>query len=397
MEKDLRPKLTRVFHEINDALDDFRILVSYGGSSSSKTISAMQHLTYAGMLYPDQVITVIGESVPVLKRSVIQDWRSVIMGDAFEYSRYNSVDRIYRFHTGSIMQFVPGDDPGRFHGPRQDYALFDEAYNIKKDIFDQVEIRTRKNLFLTWNPVSPFWGKLLSDRDDCYTIHSTYQDNPHLEASIIKALERRASMDDNFYRVYVLGEYGSIEGLIYAENKNWKQVSDWPKDEEGKEYYKWRIFGLDFGFTHDPSAFVEIRYADGQLWVKQHIYETELTNDVIAERIHRLGFARELTIADSAEAKSIREILNLKVRVQGAEKGPDSVKHGINLMKQYRVNVLRDSVDLIKEYRNYSWAKDRHGEWIGKPLDGYDHLMDAIRYGVTYKVKWPASGKYSIS
>lgn len=357
----------------------------------------MQSLTAACQLQKNKVVTVIGESVPVLKRSVIQDWRTIVMGSDFDYNRYNYSERIYRFHSGSIIQFVPGDDPARFHGPRQDYALFDEAYNIKKEIFDQVEIRTRKSILLTWNPVSPFWGKLLSDRSDCYTIHSTYKDNPFLEQPIIDSLERRAGIDENFYRVYVLGEYGSIEGLIFKEGVNWRQVDKFPTDKEGRDVYKWRVFGLDFGFTHNPSGYIEIRYAEGQLWARQHIYRPGLTNDVIAEMIRTKGYAREDNIADSAEPKSIEEIRRYGVKIRGAEKGPDSVKFGINQIKQYRLNVLNDSVDLIKELRNYSWGKDRHGEYTGKPLDMFNHLMDAMRYAVTYKIRYPGTGKYAIS
>ncbi len=357
----------------------------------------MQAVTNICRINSNKVITVIGESVPVLKRSVIQDWRTIVMGQDFDYGRYNASERVYRFHSGSIIQFVPGDDATRFHGPRQDYAVFDEAYNIKKDIFDQVEIRTRKNIFLTWNPVSPFWGKLLSDRDDCLTIHSTYKNNEYLEQPIIDSLERRAGLDDNFYRVYVLGEYGSIEGLIYTEGKHWRQVKEFPKNEHGVEVWKWRVFGLDFGFTNNETGYLEILYADGQLWARQHIYEKGLTNDVIADKIKFKGFAREDTVADSAEPKSIEEIRRHGVKIRGAEKGPDSVKYGIGLIKQFRLNVHHESVDLIKELRNYSWAKDRHGEPTGKPVLLFDHLLDALRYGVTYKVKFPGTGKYSIS
>jgi phage terminase large subunit len=315
----------------------------------------------------------------------------------FDYNNYNSVDRIYYFNSGSIMQFVPADDARRFQGPRQDFALFDEAYNIKKDIFDQVEIRTRRNIILTWNPVSPFWGKLLSDRIDCKTIHSTYKDNEYLEQSIIDSLEQRAGRDSNFYRVYVLGEYGSVEGLIFKENEHWRIVRDWPRDEDGKEYYKWRVYGLDFGFSLNPSAYIEIRYADGELWASQHIYKPGMTNDEIADGIKGLKFQREDSIADSAEPKSIREISRKGVKIRGAEKGPDSVKFGINMLKQYRLNVLFDSLDLIKEFRNYSWKRDQHGEFIGKPADAFNHGIDAIRYGVTYKTRFPGTGSYAVS
>ncbi|KPL08410.1 hypothetical protein AMJ86_00860 [bacterium SM23_57] len=374
-----------------------RIIALWGGSGSSKTISALQYLTLICMNdFSKPIISVIGESIPVLKRSVIRDWQIFVMQEFYNPAQFNRVDLTYYFDTGAIMQFIPADDPGRFHGPRQDYSLFDEAYNIKKTIFDQVEIRTRRKILLTWNPISPFWATDLEQRSDCAMIHSTYKDNPYLDSEIVRTLEMRALRDPDFYRVYVLGQYGTVQGLIFKQGEAWELVDDFPTDEKGKEIYQWKAYGLDFGFTIDPSSIVEVRYQDGTLWVREHLYKTGMTNDELSNELLKLNQDRELVIADSSEPKSIEEIRRQSVKIVGSLKGPDSVNFGIGLMKQLKMKVTKDSINLIKELRNYSYATDHHGEFLNKPNDSWNHSIDAIRGVVIYKRKYSGSGKYSV-
>jgi len=271
-------KRTDVLGKIIRATDS-RIICLYGGSSSSKTISALQYLTTWGLESTEPlVITVIGESLPVIKKSVLRDWQRVVMRGMFDPIRFNKQDNTYYFAKGSILQFIPGDEELRFFSMRHDIVLIDEAYNITKGIFDQVEIRTRMQILLTWNPVAPFWGQKLEDqREDVTVIHATYKDNPYVEESIIKALEIRALTDPNFYRVFVLGKYGSLEGLIFKEETNWHKVGYMPED------YKRRILCLDFGFTYDPSAILDLRFHDGEFWVNELEYKSGLVNSELAQ------------------------------------------------------------------------------------------------------------------
>lgn len=396
-------KYTPVLRVVNEAVEkDYRIIACYGGSSSSKTVSILQILSALTRGSKRHlVVSVIGESIPVLKRSVIHDWQTLVMGDLFDPTRYNKNELIYHWPNGCLWQFIPADAEPRFFAMRHDFVMIDEAFNVPKGIFDQIEIRTREKIFLTWNPVAEFWGKQLEDRPDAIIIHSTYKDNPYVSPQIVRSLELRAETDPNFYRVFVLGQYGTYEGLVFKENENWFKCKAWPADDEGTEVFKWRVYGLDFGFSHNPSAYIEIRYSDGQLWAKEHFYETGLLNPEIAELIYNLGAARMDTVADAAEPKSIAEIRRDKkhrCKIHPAIKGPDSVKFGINQVKQYRLNVFEDSLNLIKELRNYSWRKDKKtGLYLNEPNKGFDHLIDALRYAVTYKVKYPGTGEYKVS
>ena len=407
--------LTEVFARIN-ANKEKRIICLYGGSSSSKTISALQYLTMWGLGgQKPLVITVVGESVPVLKKSVVRDWQRVVMGAMYDRHRFNKLELTYTFPNGSIMQFIPADDEARFFAMRHDVVLIDEAYNVSKGIFDQIEIRTRQQILLTWNPVSPFWATHLVDRrDDVAVIHATYHDNPYLETSIIAALESRAKTDPNFYRVFVLGKYGSLEGLIFKEFTHWQKCDGLPPPDERKR----SLYVVDFGFTNDPSAVLELAYSDGEFWVDEIEYKPGMFNsdihDVIKlraiedreigpdddppthEDLKRIKIRTEV-VADSAEPKSIAEIKAMGLNAIPAIKGPDSVKFGIKTMQGFTMNVTKDSLNTIKELRNYSWIKNRDGEYTGQPVDNWNHSIDAIRYGVTHVRRKPNFGKYAVS
>jgi len=385
-------EVTGIFDRLADVLDK-RIICLYGGSSSSKTISALQYLTIvAEMSKESLVITVVGESVPVIKRSVFRDWQRVVMKGRYIPDRFNKNDNTYTFENGSILQFIPADEEARFFAMRHDYVLIDEAYNVKKGIFDQIEIRTRTQILLTWNPVSPFWGtKLEDERDDVAVIQATYKDNPFIEKSIIDALEKRANTDPNFYRVFVLGKYGTLEGLIFEEGRNWFKCDELPED------YKRRIFVIDYGFTADPTAILEIRYSNGEFWIDEIEYKSGLFNrDIFAILFPEAKNNIEI-VADSAEPKSNAELRQMGLNIIGAVKGPDSVKFGLRTMKEFKINITKRSINTIKEFRNYSRKKDKHGVFTDEPIDDWNHGIDATRYGITHIRKNPTYGKYAIS
>lgn len=406
-------KETGILERIADVADK-RIICLYGGSSSSKTISALQYLTTWCLEYPEPlVVTVIGESVPVLKRSVIRDWQRFVIREMFDRKKYNKLELTYTFDNGSVLQFIPADDESRFLAMRHDFVLIDESYNVSKGIFDQAEIRTRRQVLLTWNPVSPFWATRLEDeRDDVAVIHATYHDNPFVEQAIIESLERRAETDPNFYNVYVLGKYGSIEGLIFREGTNWFKCDYLPPVDERKR----SIYIVDFGFTHDPTSVNELVYSNGEFYVDELEYKPGMFNtdihDVIKfneltteqkageplthDELKKIKTRAEV-VADSAEPKSIAELKVLGLNCIASVKGPDSVKFGINTMKEFHINVTKRSLNVIKEFRNYSWKKDKHGEFMEEPIDNWNHAIDGIRYGVTHIRRKPNYGKYSVS
>jgi len=332
-------KFTKVFYDILKAVEqDKKLIVLYGGSSSSKTISVLQYLLLYALKYENKRITISSESLPV-------------------------------FPNGSIFQFVPADDEARWHGLRSHITLFDELYYIKEGIFQQAAIRTNERVFATFNPVSKFYVVDYWEDDSAAILHSTYLDNPFLSDTIITALTERISKDENFRRVYLEGKFGSVEGLVYTEGTDWVLTDEFPED------YEDRMLGLDFGFTH-PTALVDVRLKDGELWVREKLYKSKLTHKEIASYIDYR------TIADSADPRGIAEIKKEGISIKNVKKGPDSVINGIRLVKQYKMNIHKDSINLINELRNYKWDEDKDGNTLEKPVKAFDDALDALRYAV---------------
>jgi len=283
---------------------------------------------------------------------------------------------------------MSADSPDNFTGVKSDYVLIDEANTIRlgREVFLQIETRCENAIFLTFNPAGKFWITDFWDEPRTEIIHSTYKDNlDNLPRKIVQGLENRAATDEHFYRVYTLGEWGFLEGLVFKEGTHWQVTDYFP------EHPKWHIFGLDFGFTNDPTSLTELAYFDRVVYVRQHLYETQLTNQDIAAKIKDMGL-QGMVIADSAEPKSIEELWRLGITIEGATKGRDSVNNGIDLMKSAYFAVHRDSPDIIAEYRNYSYKTTKEGDTLNTTIDSWNHGIDSIRYAYSYKLGSRGSG-----
>lgn len=365
-------EFTGVFNRIL-ANRDKRYWILYGGSSSSKSVSVLQYLTLYAYKYKDKRITLSAESLPVIKKTVFEDWKQLVMQDTFNPARFNKSEMRYTFPTGTVFNFVPADDESRWHGMRQDIVYFDELYNIPQTVFNQADIRTKDRVIASFNPTASFWIQDMFEDTDVAVMHSTYKDNPFVEQAIINALEKRIKTDRNFYNVYVLGQFGSLEGLVFHEGINWKVTDEYP------EVYKKRVIGSDFGYTNDPSVALDIRFSNGELYVREIYYNTGMLNSDISDKLLPL---KVRSVFDSAEPKSIAELRKSGLDAHPSQKGPDSIRNGIDLLKQYKINITKDSVNTIKEMRNYSWAEDKEGTLLNKPNDSFNHSIDSLRYGV---------------
>ena len=368
---------TDVFTNLVKAAKTNRYLVFYGGSSSSKTISVLQYLLLYALKFPRKRIRIVAESIPVLKKGVIRDLQDVVMKEMWSDKRYNKSDMVYRFPNSSTFEFVPGSESGRFKGPRYNITYFDEVNHIAEEVYDQADIRTSHLVISTFNPTARFWLADRFEADKTLVHHSTVLDNPYIGKEIVDALKAKAETNQNFYKVYFLGEWGSLEGVIFEEGKHWEIVDDskWPTEAK-----KQRI-GLDWGYSRDPNAAVDLRAAKDGLFVKQVLYRKGLVNSEIADYLlqHTGGEAVKV-IADSAEPKSIKELQKLGLDIHPSMKGPDSINAGINLLKEHKLLVTASSLELIEELRNYRWAEDKDGNLLGKPIDSYNHCIDAMRY-----------------
>jgi len=359
-----------------------------GGTYASKTWAAMQFLTLIGENYPDPLhITVISETMPHLKQGCILDFRS-IMGDTFNEKFWNKTDYIYRWpSTGSWMQFLSADQPSKAAGPRRDILFVNEANHIARDTFRQADMRTHLFTIADWNPESEFWfhneeltqAEIYEDRklintNDVFLRGLTYRDALDvMPPGKRKEIEDWEFKDPNWFNIYGLGLIGKVEGLVYPY---FQQVEELPRGDV--------FYGLDFGFSNDPTVVVANVVVGDALYSRELIYETGLTNDMIARRMGDLGIKPNYDeiFADSAEPKSIEEIHAYGFNIKPAPKGPGSVEYGHQKVRQYKQFWTKDSTWCIKEQRNFRYIQDKDGKFTEKTTHKFSHGMDARRYGI---------------
>jgi phage terminase large subunit len=311
---------------------------------------------------------------------VFRDFVEILQSiEKFDEARLNKTDLIYDLN-GNLFEFISVDQQQKVRGRKRDYLFINEANELLYDDFIQLSLRTTERIILDYNPSMMFhW--IYTDiipRADCDFFQTTYRDNPYLEPSIRAEIERLKEVDETNWRIYGLGERGQHEGLIFS---NWKQVDEIPED------YRSRAWGLDFGYTTDPSALVELRLTSHGLYVQELFYKQGMLNRHISDEFKRLQIGEEDRItADSSEPKSIDELRSYGWRVRGAVKGPDSVRNGIALLQQQSIFVTANSLNLIKELQNYKWRelKDSSASerrYDSEPVDAFNHAIDAMRYG----------------
>jgi len=344
-----------------------------GGTSAGKTVSIVQILIHKSQTDQTPKLTSItSESMPHLKRGAMRDFLEIMKThNYFDDKRWNKSDFTYTFETGSKIEFFSLDMPHKVRGPRRDRLFINEANNIPQETFDQLEVRTKEEIWLDWNPVAEFWWytEIMGKRDVDFII-LTYKDNEGLSQEIIDSIESRKA-NKLWWQVYGLGELGEAEGRVY---KDWKTIDDIPHEARLERY------GLDFGYSNDPAAIVAVYYYNGGYIIDEIAYRKGLSNKQLADIINNQPQA--LVIADSAEPKSIDEIAEYGVSIIASTKGQGSLLQGIQFVQNQRISVTKRSLNVLKEYRNHLWQTDKEGKIINVPEPIYDHTLDAIRYAI---------------
>lgn len=353
-----------------------RVVVNQGGTSSGKTYSIMQVLYVLGIEDAGSIITVVGQDIPNLKVGAYRDAKNILSGSDVLQAAYpvvNEGERIIKCINGSIIEFKSYADAQDAKSGKRDYLFVNEANGISYDIYWQLAIRTRKKIFLDYNPSARFWvHDEVIGREGVELLISDHRSNLTLtedEHARIESIE-----DPELHKVYARGKTGKIEGLVLT---NWDIVDTIPPADE----WKMSCFGLDFGFTNDPSALEHVILCHGELWIDEVLYSTGLTNPDIVNRAHDNDIdSQQQIIADCAEPKSIRELQAFGLWVTPSPKGQDSIVSGIDILKRYKLHVTRRSVGILGNLRSYKWGKDRDGNMTNKPEDKNNHGIDAIRY-----------------
>jgi len=325
--------------------------------------------------------SIVSESVPHLKRGAIRDFKNIMMSQGYwKEDAWNGTDSIYTFETKSQIEFFSSDNGDKLRGARRDRLFINEANNVTFEAFDQLEVRTREFVFIDYNPTNRFWAFSeimdidpitgLSKRNDWELVVLTYKDNEALEQGIIDSIEQRRNRK-GWFNVYGLGQLGEVEGKIY---KDWAMIDEIPHEARLERY------GVDFGYSNDPTAIVAIYYLNGGYIIDEIAYQKELSNKQIADIL--LNYPPALVVADSAEPKSIAELKMYGVNIIPCEKGKDSVVNNIALVQDQRMSYTRNSANVKKEYENFLWRNDKDGKILNVPEHKFKHSMDAVVYAM---------------
>lgn len=374
--------VTYVFEKLLSAFVNPRIrgIASKGGTRSSKTWSTLQllHLLCINSEKP-LVISCVAATLPMVKRGMLRDYKRMLLAEnEWDENSFNKSECTYAYPNGCMIEFFGVDNASKVHGPARDILFVNEAQTVSREIFRQLDIRTRKKVIIDFNPVRKFWGETEFVGDRYLTIHSTYKDNPYLSEEQVSAIEKNQN-DANWWRVYGEGETGGVECNVYPE---YEVIEDMPETFTG------RCLGLDFGFVNDPTAIVDIRFQGWDLYVDLLCYETGLLNANIAEYLTVNGINRIVTVCDNAEQKSIVELQQKRVKAMPCIKGRGSVAGGIAQVKQFKLHITKRSVKLLDELDNYKWIKDEATDtYTNEPIDAWNHALDAMRYGVDYLIR----------
>lgn len=367
--KNLKAKTTYVFNR--------------GGSRSSKTYSLMQIAYLIATLNKDKTISIVSESLPHLKKGAMKDFFDFLKKhNLYDVKCHNKTDNSYSFSSGSVIEFFGVESATKVHGAGRDYLFANEIQNLAYETFFQLAMRTSVRVYADYNPVRRFWvdTEYLDNpnfRDKCTLIHSTLFDNEFCPKNIKDTIMTRALTDKNYKRVYLDGEIGSVEGLVYPD------YVIVPK--EIPEEYELVGLGLDWGFSSDPCACVAVYKCQNRLRLKQLVYETGLVNSKLIEKIHSFGvgitgkYKQLPVIADNAEPKSITDLCNAGINCKRIS--DKSIVYGIKKVKEFVIEVTEDSTDIIDEANSYMWDKDKDGKYIEYPIDKHNHIIgDALRY-----------------
>jgi len=367
-----------------------RIVIEQGGTRSGKTYNILIWIIFGYcMRNTKKVVTIARKTYPALRTSAMRDFIQILREyDLYDENKHNkSSAEIYL--NGNLVEFISLDQPTKVRGRKRDLLFINEANELHWEDWQQLVFRTVGRIIIDYNPSDEFhWiYEKVKTREDAEFHITTYKDNPFLEDSIIQEIELLKATDENYWRIYGLGQVGVGKAIIF----------DTQLIDSIPEKARFLSYGMDFGYTNDPTTLIGVYVWDNELYIKEYIYRTNMTNRDIANEMSRLMIGRRDEVyADSAEPKSIDEIYKMGWNIKPATKGRDSVNIGIDMLKRYKIFVTKDSINTIKEFRNYKWKEDKNGVVLNTPVDMFNHSIDAVRYATYAKLSRPNYGQYAL-
>ena len=368
-----------------------RIVVNQGGTRSSKTYSLAQLIILRALQEQGKVYTICRKTLPALKSSAYRDFFNILEHhNLYNPNKHNKSELTYKLNN-NLIEFISVDMSDKVRGRQRQVLWMNEATEFTMDDFVQLSLRCTENIYLDFNPSDPYswiYDKVMT-RDDCTFIKSTYLDNPFLPEETIKEVERLKNLDSNYWQIYGLGDMAQPTETIFRQFEICNNV---PNEAE------LTAIGLDWGYSNDPTAIVEVHRLNDDLYINELLYSKGLTNQDIANKLRELNITRHIEIiADSAEPKSIEELYRQGFNIKGAKKGADSINMGIDVLRRFKLHITKNSTNALNEFKYYKWLTDKNGHIVNKPATNQqDHLLDACRYVALNKLMTNHSGKYYI-
>lgn len=377
-----------VFDHIEQS--DKRYIVEQGGTRSGKTYNILMWIIFSYCARNrGKVISLVRKQYPSLRATAMKDFFEILeRHNLYDKSKHHMTTSEYKLF-GNTIEFVSLDQPQKIRGRKRDLLFINEGNELSWEDYFQLNIRTNERIIIDYNPSEEFhwiYDRVVT-REDCDFHVTTYKDNPFLDKNLVEEIERLKETDEVYWRVYGEGQRAQSRAVIFRHETI----------EEIPENAVFLAYGLDFGYTNDPTALVEVWEWEERnaLIFQERIYETGLTNQMISEQMKFLGVTREQPVyADSAEPKSIDELRRMGFNVRPVSKGRDSVNVGIDLLRRHKLYWTTQSSNGIKEMRNYKWKEDKDGKLLNTPVDAFNHLIDALRYGVYMTKSNPTYGQY---
>lgn len=372
-----------------------RIVINRGGTRSSKTYSLAQLFIVELFTGENKILSVVRKSFPALRATAMRDVLEILHKNRlYGLVQHHRTEHIIKYGS-NILEFFSLDDEQKVRGRKRTHLWLNEANECNYEEWQQLIFRTAERAFLDFNPddVNCWINTELEQsraqqKGDVEVVVSSYRDNTFLDAGTVREIEYLQQSDPEYWKIFGLGEYGRISGLVFD---GFTVVNAVPQGAKHIGY------GLDFGFSNDPTALVSVHMAEGKLFVDELLYETGLTNADIAAHLHTLSIHRHnVLVADSAEPKSIEELYRAGFNIKPAKKGADSINLSIDMLRRYPLCVVSTATNLLKELRSYKWQTDKNGIAINKPVDYNNHAIDALRYVALNCLHTPRAGKYSI-
>ena len=385
---ELKIKTNVVYEHLLD--NQKKILIEQGGTRSGKTYNIILWIIFHYCTHNrNKIVTICRKTFPSLRATVLRDFIGILQSHNIYSERFHNKSNSEYNLYGNLIEFISLDQPQKIRGRKRDLLFINEANELYFEDWQQLIFRTQESIILDFNPSDEYhwiYDKVIP-REDCAFFKTTYLDNPFVEESIIKEIERLKDTDEQYWRVYGLGERASSKSTIF----NYTEVNQMPVDANLIAY------GMDFGYSNDPTTMVSVYSIGHDLYIKEHLYRTQMTTRDIDIFLKEEKLLSNPIYADSAEPRLIAELRRMGHNIFPSIKGKDSVNAGIDLLKRYKIHILSSSTNAISEFRNYKWREDKAGMLTNVPEDKHNHIIDPCRYATYSILSRPNFGKYTLN